>query len=135
MNEVKKQHHIYKVFTAAENTEVKNSRNVYMNAFVPFSVKKVKINFTYSFSSDFITNIIITSDTFDNDAIGTLSKFSYDDGVGNLWFSDNFRNDNSFTFIFDSPKVINNSIKLSFTQLIPATIGACNIIAHMEFLG
>ena len=108
-----------------------------MNAAVTFPVKKINIEFSYSFAADNVTSVIVTTPLFENNCVGNLCKFQY--FVAGppivLYHGDGFKKTNQFSGVFYSPKNITTAIPLVFNQLTNSTFSDMNIVAHMEFLG
>jgi len=104
---------------------------------VGFLVKRVKINFAYSFISDLGVCMSVTSNMVYNDTVGVLNKYALTSAAPAIYNSDVLSNDNCFTYIFREPKKISGSYDFTFTlfdNYTTTTIASGNVIIHCEFL-
>lgn len=135
MNEYKVQKHIFKIFSAAEIDAVIANGKVNASVNVNFIVRKLRINWSYFINANGLVNILVSSPMLNNDVVGNFGKFAYDDGAGNIWSSDSFRDTNTLEFIFNEPKYFSNEIEFDFAEYIGSAIAEAGIVLHMEFLG
>lgn len=104
---------------------------------VSFLVKRVKINFAYSFVSDLGVCMGVTSNLVYGDTVGVLNKYALTSAAPAIYNSDVLSTDNCFTYIYREPKKISGGYDFTFSlfsNYTATTIASGSVLIHCEFL-
>jgi hypothetical protein len=134
--------HIYQPLNLAYEVEVDekkvfvidNVTNRSINANVPFPVKEVRFNFSYLITADVMPLLLVECSLVNWNVVGCLNNFATLDGSNEVVLTDNFKQQNNFSFIFKDPLTVQGSIDFRFENNI-GVLSVARIIAHIEFLG
>lgn len=101
----------------------------------PFPVKKIKFKFAYILTSDSITSYLVTCDLIPEIAIGSISTFARISGA-NVVLQDGFKEDNSFSWEFKDPALLNTNVDFYFKPLlVPSQIVSSQVSVLIECYG
>lgn len=127
MNTLPVQQHL---FTTVTFTTDPVTKSVAVN--IPFLVKRVVINFAYTFKSDIGVAFLVTSDMVYGDTVGLLNNFGYSDGTF-IYNTQTLSADNNFTYIYREPKVLNGNYNFTFDNILVSSITSGTVLIHCEF--